>query len=93
MVHALLHQAARCFPLQWKNNRLPVVLSLQPALFFVAGDTVFLFFREKKYGVAKSNLWYAERMARTIGAEYTPLCTNLHDVFPCSGKEPLAGCA
>ena len=162
------------FSLAVENNRLPVVFGLQPALFFVAGDTVFLFSREKKYGVAKSNrcehdvsrphfsfsnarkrktaapgekekgagcglagteapaicpanrnsvqrlqrghgslllfvlsssaceesghpsvksaLWYAERRARTNDAWYTPFCTNFHDVFPCGGKEPLAGC-
>ena len=50
-----------------ENNRLPVVLGLQPALFFVAGDTVFLFFREKKYGVAKKSM-----VRRAHGANKQP---------------------
>ena len=60
------------FSLAVENNRLPVVLGLQPALFFVAGDTVFLFFREKKYGVAKgwSQTQKPPRKRFAFGAEH-----------------------
>ena len=41
---------------------------------------------ESGHPSVKSALWYAERMARTNDAWYTPFYTNFHDVFLCGGK-------